>query len=68
MEDLGFKFWGWLAGMLILGGIALLVLLWIFYKSTVAWGFFGAFIALALVLLAIGWIYDRRQQRKYETE
>jgi hypothetical protein len=35
----------------------------IFWRAVYAWGFFGAFLALAAVLVLFGWIYDRRQAR-----
>jgi hypothetical protein len=67
MEGLGFRFWAWLAGCVVLGGIVLMVLFLIFYRAVYAWGLIGAFLFVALVLLLIGWIYDRRHER-YETE
>jgi hypothetical protein len=33
-----------------------------------AWGFLGAFVVLGLILLLIGWLYDRREARRYGTE
>jgi membrane protein implicated in regulation of membrane protease activity len=68
MEELGFRFWVWLAAVIVGGAVALLIVLLLFSKAVYAFGFFGAFVALAVVLLLIGWIYDRRQQQKYEED
>jgi hypothetical protein len=35
----------------------------IWWRATYAWGFFGAFIALGIVLALFGWVYDRRNPR-----
>jgi hypothetical protein len=67
-EKLGFKFFVWLAAVVIGGGIALLIILLLFSRAVYAWGFLGAFIVLAAVLLLIGWLYDRREARRYGTE
>jgi hypothetical protein len=67
-EELGFRFWAWLAAVVVGGGFALLIVFLIFSRAVYAWGIFGAFLALALVALVIGWLFDRRQARLYETE
>jgi hypothetical protein len=64
-EGLGFKFWLWLAGVLILGGIGLFILFLVLGHVFYAWGLFGGFLVLAAVLLLIAWIYDRRQAKQY---
>jgi len=28
------------------------------------WGFLGMFLLLSLILLGIGWMYDRREQKR----
>jgi hypothetical protein len=66
MEDLGFKFWAGLAGIVIAAGIACLILFLIITRAFYAWGAFGMLLVLGLVLLAIGWFYDRRQARLYD--
>ena len=68
MEELGFRFWVWLAAVIVGGAVALLIVLLLFSRAVYAFGFFGAFLALAAVLLLIGWIYDKRQQQKYEED
>jgi hypothetical protein len=67
-EGLGFRFYGWLALMTILGGIGLLILLLIFSRAIYAWGLLGAFLVLSAVLLMIGWFFDRRQVKRYGEE
>jgi hypothetical protein len=34
--------------------------MWIFLTAIYAWGFFAAFLVLALVALTFGWLHDRR--------
>jgi hypothetical protein len=59
-EGLGTRFYLKLAGGLAAIGALLLVGLLIFWRALYAWGFFGALLALAVVLVIVGWIYDRR--------
>jgi len=59
-DDFGFKFWLKVAGLFVLGAIALLVFMWIFLSAIYAWGFFAALLLLAVGALALGWIHDRR--------
>ena len=58
--ELGARFWLWLiavtVGIAVGGFLVFLLIGWAWY----AWGLFGA------ILLAIAWVYDKRQQRKYE--
>lgn len=60
MEDYGFKFWLKMAGLFVLGGIALLIFMWIFLSAIYAWGFLAAMLVLACGALVVGWIVDRR--------
>jgi hypothetical protein len=59
-EGLGTRFYLKLAGGLVAIGILLLIALLIFWRALYAWGFLGAFLALAVVLVIVGWFYDRR--------
>jgi hypothetical protein len=59
-DDFGFKFWLKVAGLFVLGSIALFVFAWIFLSVVYAWSFLGALLLLAVVALAFGWIHDRR--------
>jgi hypothetical protein len=62
-EKLGGAFYLRLAGILVVVGILILIGIWIFWRALYAWGFFGAFIALAVIAMLFGWIYDRRNKR-----
>ena len=69
MDDdsgLGFKFWAKIAGVIVAIGIAGLILMLLITSAVYAWGFLGALVAFAAVLLLIAWFYDRRQIEKYE--
>ena len=68
MEGLGARLYASLAGVVIAGEIASLILMLIFWRAVYAWGFLGAFSALAVVLLVFGWLYDRREARQREAE
>jgi fatty acid desaturase len=59
-EGLGAGFFLKIAGVLVAGGIIVFILCLIFWRAVYAWGFFGAFLALAAVLCLFGWLYDRR--------
>jgi hypothetical protein len=59
---------GWLLGLIVLAGIGMLIVFLIFTRAIYAFGIFGAFILLAVALLIFGWVYDRRQDKKYPDE
>ena len=65
-DGLGFRFFLWLAGIIVIGGIVLLVAFLIFSRAVYAWGFLGGFLAFAVVVLIFGWIYDKRHARDYD--
>jgi len=63
-NDLGGKFW-----LLIIGGaIACAVIgvigLLLIGAAWARWGFLGMFLVLSLILLGIGWMSDRREQKR----
>ncbi len=60
MEDFGLKFWLKMAGLFVLGAIALFIVMWIFLSAIYAWGFLSAMLVLACGALVIGWFVDRR--------
>ena len=62
-EGLGTRFWLKLFAGILAIGIVLLIGLLVFWRALYAWGFFGAFVAIAVVSLVFGWIYDRRKAR-----
>lgn len=65
-EGLGIKFWLWVAGVSLAVGLGLLIFFLLIGRAWEAWGAFGALIFFSLILLAFGWIYDKRQERKYK--
>ena len=65
-DDLGFGFWAKMAGVFLLGAVALIVVLILFTRAVYAWGILGAFLALAAVALLAGWISDRRAAKERE--
>jgi hypothetical protein len=62
-DGLGAGFYFKIAGLCLACGIAAIILLRIFWRAIYAWGFFGGFIAIGILLLLFGWIYDRRDRR-----
>ena len=62
----GAKFWFGLVGGVIAAGIAVAIIFWLIGAAVVAWGFFGAILAIAAVAIGFGWLYDRRQPSRYE--
>ena len=65
--ELGGKFWLLFIGGAIACVIAGLVLFLVLGNAWARWGFFGMFIALSAILLGIGWVFDRREKRRYDT-
>lgn len=65
--DLGAKFWFGLIGIAIAAIVAGAILIGIFGWAWYAWGFAGAFLILCAVLLAFGWVYDKREQKRRES-
>ncbi len=62
-DGLGFKFFLKLAGIVVLCGLVGLILFLLLSKAIYAWGFLGGFLAFALLLLAVGWVWDQRGER-----
>ena len=63
MDDLGPHFWAWLVGMCLAGAVVMFLVLMLFTRAIVAWGIFGTFLVVALLLLVVGWFYDRHEGR-----
>jgi hypothetical protein len=64
--ELGARFWLALVGGCLAIGIGGLVLFLIIGQAWAAWGVLGTFVFFAAVLLAIAYVYDRRQKKSYE--
>lgn len=62
-EGLGAGFYFKIAAVCLAAAIATIILLRIFWRAIYAWGFFGGFLAIGIVLVLFGWIYDRRDRR-----
>jgi hypothetical protein len=60
---MGFAFWFKVAAIAVAVAIASVIVLLLVTSAFVAWGVFGGFLALAIVLMLIGWITDRRRAR-----
>ena len=57
--------WLGLAATVIGLGIAALIFFLLLDIAWVAWGAFGALLAVGAVLLLFAWLYDKRQERRY---
>jgi hypothetical protein len=67
-EGLGFGFYARLAGIAILCAIVGLILMLIFSRVLYAWGFFGVFLVLGVVLFVVGRVIERREARQFGDE
>jgi hypothetical protein len=66
-DDLGWGFWGKLAGIFLLGAVLLFIFTLLFLHAVYAWGLFGTFLFVAVVALIAGWFFDRRNAGKQES-
>jgi hypothetical protein len=62
-EGLGAGFFFKIAAICLACAIGAIILLKIFASAIYAWGFFGGFLAIGILLVLFGWIYDRRNPR-----
>ena len=65
-EGLGFGFYARLAGIGIVVAIVGLILMLIFSRVLYAWGFFGVFMIIGVVLFLVGRVIERRAARGLE--
>ena len=65
--ELGGKFWLLFIGGAIACAFAGLLLFLLIGTAWARWGFLGMFLFLSVVFLTIGWIFDRRGKRSYDT-
>jgi uncharacterized membrane protein len=63
IPEMGFGFWLKVAAIAVAIAIVSVIVLLLVSSAFVAWGIFGGFLALAIVLMLIGWITDRRRAR-----
>jgi hypothetical protein len=64
-DEGGFWTYAKLAGLVALGGLILLVIMLVVTKAIFAWGILGATIVISAVLLLVGWMSDRRDERRH---
>jgi cytochrome c biogenesis protein CcdA len=64
-DGLGKGFWLWTVAVVLGVGVACILIALVVTAAWAAWGAIGALIFFGLVLLLLGWIYDRRQVKKY---
>lgn len=53
-----------LAAVLLVGGAVVVIVLFIWSRASVAFGFLGGFLLIALILFVLGKLYDRRHARR----
>jgi 4-hydroxybenzoate polyprenyltransferase len=63
-NGLGARFWLWLVGVCIAVGIGAMLVFLLIGAAMYRWGALGALLFVGLILLVIGFIYDRRQERR----
>jgi bacteriorhodopsin len=64
--ELGARFWLGLIGIAIGVGVAGFLIFAFIGWAWYAWGLFGMLLVVGGVLLAIAWVFDKREQRRYE--
>lgn len=62
---MGGRFWVALLASLLGIAIGVGILFWVIGAALLAWGVLGATLVLGGILLAVAWVYDRRQARHY---
>jgi hypothetical protein len=65
-EGMGAGFWLGLVGICVAVGVIALLIFAFIGAAWYAWGLVGTFVVVGAVLLAIGWLIDRREARRYE--
>ena len=66
-DGLGWRFWLYVIGIAFAIGIGGAILFLIIGGAWYRWGAFGALALFAVLALLAGWIYDRRQEHRYES-
>ncbi len=60
-DAMGARFWVKVIVIAVVAAIAAMLAVLLISSAFVAWGLFGGFLALAVVLILLGWITDRRR-------
>jgi len=63
-SGIGFAFFARMAGLIIAAGVVAMIVMLVFSRAVYAWGLLGGFIAFAVILLVVGWVFDRRRARR----
>jgi membrane protein implicated in regulation of membrane protease activity len=66
-DGLGGKFWLAFIGVAIACCFGAVLVALILGNAWARWGFFGMFLFLAVISLAVGWVVDRRSKRRYDS-
>ena len=64
VPGIGFAFFARMAGVIVAAGVVAMIVMLVFFRAVYAWGLLGGFIAFAVILLAVGWAFDRRRARR----
>jgi hypothetical protein len=59
-----FRFFLKVAGVVLAGGAVVVIVAFIWSRASVAFGFLGGFLVIALILIVLGKVYDRRHARR----
>jgi hypothetical protein len=59
-----FRFFLKLAAVVLVGGAIVVIVLFIWSRASVAFGFLGGFLVIALILIVLGKLYDRRHAQR----
>lgn len=62
--ELGARFWFGVLGISIGVAIAAYLIFALIGRAWYAWGLFGMLLFVGAILVAVGWIYDRREARR----
>ena len=63
-SGIGLAFFARMAGVIVAAGVVAMIVMLVFFRAVYAWGLLGGFIAFAAILLAVGWVSDRRRARR----
>ena len=63
-NGIGLAFFARMAGLIIAAGVVAMIVMLVFFRAVYAWGVLGGFIAFAVILLGVGWVFDRRRARR----
>ena len=63
-DRIGFAFFARMAGVIVAAGVVAMIVMLVFFRAVYAWGLLGGFIAFAVILLGVGWVFDRRRARR----